>query len=98
MNTCLNCLKKLNENFTYCYECGSEVGGEMIGDFSTNLLNVFHINNEYVYIFSINGRQIVLKADTIEELRESVKLNRFPWVELENNNLDSDGVNMEIES
>lgn len=88
MNTCPNCFKKLNENFEYCYECGCSVDGEMVGDFKTNLLNVFHIESEYVYIFAVNGRQIVLKADSIEELKEVVRLNKFPWMELEDNDLN----------
>ncbi|MBR4448532.1 hypothetical protein [Methanobrevibacter sp.] len=87
MNTCPNCLKKLNENFAYCYECGSEIDGEIIGDFKTNLLNVFQVNNGYIYIFSVHGRQIVLKADSLEELEELVRIHKFPWMELENKHL-----------
>ena len=96
MNSCPMCSKKLNENFEYCNECGSKVDGGMMGNFRTNFLNVFHFNNEYMYLFSVNGRQIVLKADTIDDLKELVRLNKFPWMEIENNNLSCEGSNIDV--
>jgi hypothetical protein len=79
MKTCPNCLKKLNNNFSYCNECGSELEGQNVGDFRTGLLNVFKIDGEFAYLFAVRGRQVVLKADSLEELEELVRLNRFPW-------------------
>lgn len=85
MIECPNCSKKLNENFTYCYICGCEIRSENMGDFKTNLLNVFHIDDEFLYLFSVKGKQVILKADSIEELQHLVWLNRFPWKEISQN-------------
>ena len=82
MKTCPNCFKKLNESFEYCNECGSELDGENRGDFSTSYLNVFEIENEFVYLFAVRGRQVILKADTIEDLKEFVRIKKFPWKEI----------------
>jgi hypothetical protein len=60
----------------------------VIGDFKTDYLNVFKINDEFVYLFSVKGRQIVLKANSIDDLREFVKIKRFPWREPERSLLD----------
>ena len=79
MKTCPNCLKKLNDNFSYCNECGSDLEGQNVGDFTTGLLNVFKIDGGFVYLFAVRGRQVVLKANTLDELEELVHLNRFPW-------------------
>ena len=98
MKTCPNCQKRLNENFTYCNECGSRADGEIVGNFLTSLLNVFQIDDEYMYVFSVHGRQVVLKADTIEELKELVRLNKFPWMELEENILNSGASLMDVSS
>ena len=85
MNICPNCLKKLNENFVYCNECECKVDEETKGDFKTNFLNVFKINHEFIYLFAVHGHQVVLKADSVDELEELVILNKFPWREFENN-------------
>lgn len=85
MKTCPNCSKRLNESFKYCNKCGSNLENEVIGDFKTDYLNVFKINDEFVYLFSVKGRQIVLKANSIYDLREFVKIKRFPWREPERN-------------
>lgn len=98
MNTCPNCQKRLNENFTYCNECGSRVDGEIMGNLRTNFMNVFQINNVYMYIYSVHGRQVVLKADTIEELKELVRLNRFPWAEIEENLLNCEASLTDVSS
>ena len=88
MKTCPNCSKKLNESFKYCNGCGSNLEGEVIGDFKTDYLNVFKINEEFVYLFLVKGRQVVLKANSIDDLREFVKIKRFPWREPEKSLLD----------
>lgn len=90
MNICPNCFKKLNENFTYCNKCGSRVDEECRENLKTNFLNVFKRDSGFIYIFAVHGRQVVLNGDTIEELRELVRLNRFPWMELEANLLDTE--------
>lgn len=88
MKACPNCSKKVNESFSYCNECGSRLDSEIVGDFRTDYLNVFRIEDEFVYLFSVRGRQTVLKANSIDELREFVKIRRFPWREPEKSLLD----------
>lgn len=88
MKTCPNCSKTVNENFTYCNECGSRLDGEILGDFRTDCLNVFGIGDEFLYLFAVNGRQVVLKADSIDVLKESVRIRKFPWREPEKSLLD----------
>ena len=88
MKTCPNCSKRLNGSFKYCNGCGSNLESQVIGDFKTDYLNVFKINEEFVYLFSVKGRQIVLKANSIDDLREFVKIKRFPWREPEKSLLD----------
>ena len=89
MKICPNCLKELNDNFTYCRQCGCRIESGKKGDFKTEFLNVFFIEDEFVYLFTVNGRQIVLKADSIDKLKEVVKSNKFPWKELENSMLEA---------
>ncbi len=84
MRVCPNCEKNLNVNFTYCYCCGSNLDEEVFGDFQTSFLNVFKHDGEFIYIFSVNGKQVILKSSTIGELKMLVELNKFPWVEIEN--------------
>ncbi|WP_405294272.1 hypothetical protein [Methanobrevibacter sp.] len=81
MKTCPNCFKNLTDSFSYCNECGSRLDGQNTGDFTTDFLNVFHVGGSFIYLFAVRGRQIVLEADTIEELRQLVGMNRFPWLE-----------------
>ncbi|MEE1336133.1 zinc ribbon domain-containing protein [Methanobrevibacter sp.] len=90
MKTCPNCSKKLNETFKYCNECGSIIESEVVGDFKTDYINVFEIEDEFVYLFSVKGRQVVLKANSIEELREFAKIRKFPWREPERNLLSNE--------
>lgn len=80
---CPNCEKKLSEKFTYCYECGCNVGEGVLGDFKTPHMNVFKDNEEFIYIFSVNGKQVVLRAGSIDELKMLVRLNKFPWEDLQ---------------
>jgi hypothetical protein len=90
MKACPNCSKRVNGNFTYCNACGSRLDGEKTGDFTTDYLNVFHVDDEYVYLFSVRGRQVVLKANSIMELKEFVAIKRFPWREPEKSLLAHD--------
>lgn len=83
MKTCPNCSKRLNESFTYCNECGSRLDGEITGDFKTGHLNVFRQGEEFVYLFSVRGRQVVLKANSLVELERLVRIEKFPWREPE---------------
>ena len=52
MKTCPNCLKKLNDKFTYCNECGVNLDdGGSGGDLKTDYLNVFRKMMEVTYMF-----------------------------------------------
>ena len=37
------------------------------------------IGEEYAYIFSVNGKQIVIKSEDIKDLKEKVNDKKFPW-------------------
>lgn len=50
-----------------------------MGDFSTDMLNVFKHGEEYTYLFCKNGNQVVLKAGSIEELEGIVCDSKYPW-------------------
>lgn len=76
---CPNCGKKVRDNFEYCRFCASKLNGESPGDFSTDMLNVFRKNDEYLYLFSENGNQVILKADSLGELESMVKDRQYPW-------------------
>lgn len=79
MVVCPNCLKKLNDNNIYCRICGTKLSGENPGDFTTEMLNVFDYGEELIYLFSDRGRQVILKAGSIEELELLVRANGYPW-------------------
>lgn len=83
MRICQNCGKKLNRNFTYCYECGCNLDEGSHGDFKTSHLNVFRNGEDYIYIFAVHGKQIILKSSTISELKMLVHMNKFPWMNFE---------------
>jgi len=83
LKSCPNCAKKLNDNYTFCWECGCNLNSGDLGDFKTGLLNVFKNNQEFIYIYSVHGKQVILKASSIEELRMLVEANKFPWMETE---------------
>lgn len=83
MRTCPNCSKSLNENFTWCWQCGCNLEEGNLGDFTTPHLNVFRSDEDYIYIFSIGGNQVILRASSIEELKVLVHMNRFPWMDIE---------------
>ncbi|WP_458403126.1 zinc ribbon domain-containing protein [Methanobrevibacter sp.] len=76
---CPNCGKKSRDGFEYCRHCGSRLSGNLSGDFKTDMLNVFKHPAGYVYLFSVNGNQVVLKADSLDELAEMVFERKFPW-------------------
>lgn len=77
---CPNCSKELNGKVECCNECGSRVDGSLVGDFKTDIHFVFKHPDEFVFVNSKNGRQVVLKADTLEDLERQVTQNGFFWV------------------
>lgn len=78
---CPYCSKKSRDNFEYCRHCGSKLSGEIVGDFKTDYLNVFRHSDEYIYIYAVNGNQVVLRADSLDELAGKVSVRNFPWVQ-----------------
>lgn len=76
---CPYCGKDVRDDFAHCRHCGSMVNGEAVGDFATDMLNVFRIDGQYIYLFSRNGSQVVLKAGSIEELARLVEDRNYPW-------------------
>ena len=83
MRNCPNCGKTLNDDYVFCWKCGCNLNTGGMEDFTTGLLNVFKDNEEYIYIYSVHGKQMILRASTIEELRMLVEVNKFPWMEPE---------------
>ena len=79
MKTCPNCSKKLYGEIEYCNECGSRIDGSVVGDFRTDLRFVFAHPGRYIFVNSRNGRQIVLEAQSIQELEVLVKRRGFIW-------------------
>lgn len=79
MVVCPNCGKKFRDGFRYCRICGSKLNGDELGDFSTDMLNVFKHGEEYLYLFCEKGNQTVIKADSIDELADIVREKRYPW-------------------
>ncbi|WP_407454803.1 hypothetical protein [Methanobrevibacter sp.] len=77
---CPNCSKELSGKVEYCNECGSKVDGSLVGDFKTDIHFVFKHPDEFVFVNSKNGRQIVLKANSLEDLERKVNQNGFFWV------------------
>ena len=79
MIECANCGKELRDNFIYCRICGTKLGGGEPGDYSTDMLNVFKHGDDYIYLFSENGNQVILKAGTLDELAVMVGEKKYPW-------------------
>lgn len=79
MVMCPNCGKKSRDDFAYCRVCGSKLNGETMGDFSTDMLNVFRDGEEYLYLFCEKGNQVVLKAGSMDELAGVVFERQYPW-------------------
>ena len=90
MKTCPNCLRQMRDNSTRCRECGSRLDGSVTGDFRTDYLNVFRSGEEWIYIYSVNGNQVILEAGSIAELGEYVRLKRFPWKRLNRSLFESE--------
>ena len=76
---CPNCGKSVRNGFAHCRFCGSEMNGEHLGDFTTDMLNVFKIGDEYLYLFSQKGNQVILQAGSIDELASLVEERKYPW-------------------
>lgn len=79
MVSCPNCEEKSRDTFKYCRKCGSALNGEVVGDFKTDMLNVFRHDDGYIYVFAVKGNQDVIKSDTLEELEEKVCDKKYPW-------------------
>ena len=80
MKTCPNCGKLILHNF--CRHCGSDIENGILGDFKTDFLNVFKHSDEYVYIFSVRGNQVIIKSDDLDGLKLMVKEKHYPWMDL----------------
>ncbi|MBQ2654200.1 MAG: hypothetical protein IJF83_11635 [Methanobrevibacter sp.] len=79
MIECPNCDKSVRDSFTYCRFCGSKMNGEKMGDFTTDMLNVFRVGEDYLYLFAEKGSQVVLKAGSMDELASIVLKKKYPW-------------------
>ena len=81
---CPNCNSRVVNDPEFCYRCGYNLRrDENLGDNSTGFLNVFRIDGKFAYIFCVNGKQVVLKGDSLEDLKSKVKDEKFPWEELD---------------
>ena len=79
MAVCPNCSKKLKDNFVYCRICGTKLSGENPQVFTTEMLNVFSVEDEFMYLFCDMGNQVILKAGSMEELASIVHEKNYPW-------------------
>lgn len=79
MVSCPNCGKKLRDTFEYCRICGSRLDGKIVGDFRTDMLNVFRHPDSYIYLFACSGNQDVIMADSLEELERIAVEKKYPW-------------------
>ncbi len=79
MVECANCGKHTRDNFEYCRICGTKLDGGELGDYSTNMMNVFRHGDEYLYLFSEKGNQVVLRADSLDEIAVMVGEKKYPW-------------------
>lgn len=55
------------------------MNGEKLGDFTTDMLNVFRVGDDYLYLFAEKGSQVVLKASSMDELASIVLKKNYPW-------------------
>ncbi len=79
MIECPNCGRSVRNAFAHCRFCGSSMNAEHLGDFSTDMLNVFKIGDEYIYLFSEKGNQIILRAGSMDGLASLVEERKYPW-------------------
>ncbi|MBQ7928778.1 MAG: hypothetical protein IJ287_08585 [Methanobrevibacter sp.] len=79
MRECANCGKQMRDSFTYCRVCGTKLEDGVPGDYSTDMLNVFTDDDEYIYLFAENGNQVVLRADSLDGLAAMVEEKKYPW-------------------
>lgn len=77
---CPKCSKDLNDHFEYCNECGCKVDGSIMGDFKTEYCFVFKHPESYIFLNAKNGRQVVLRAQTLGDLEMEVRKNGFFWI------------------
>ncbi|WP_298500793.1 hypothetical protein [uncultured Methanobrevibacter sp.] len=90
MVVCPNCAKKLRDNFSYCRVCGCEIAGENPAGHPTEILNVFHDGDEFIYLFCERGNQVVLRSSSIEDLKSQAKLKRYPWILRDRDKISTD--------
>ena len=81
MKICPNCKKKMNNRSKYCRICGSKLNGDTVGDFKTEIINLFKDHNGYFYIFTVSGNQLILRDENIEILKMKVLSKNYPWIE-----------------
>ncbi len=81
MKICPFCNKKMNDRSEYCRICGSKLNGEDLGDYSTEIINMFKDNEGYYYLFSVNGSQVILRDNLKEKLKIKVLNRNYPWNE-----------------
>ena len=79
MKVCPNCGKELTDGCVYCRICGSRLDGSSVGDFSTEVKNLFMDDEGYYYLYTHNGHQQVIKSDSVDEIKSKVLKCRFPW-------------------
>lgn len=79
MKVCPNCSRKVNGSGEYCNRCGSRLDGSAVGDFSTHIPFVFRHPQEYVFVNSLRGRQVIITSESLEGLEEKVRSRGFIW-------------------
>lgn len=80
LKTCPNCGVKLNRNAIYCRICGSSADGKKVGDFKTEISNLFHDGEWYYYVYTVGGIQQVVRGTTADEVRVQTRKRNFPWI------------------
>lgn len=80
MKTCPNCGVNVNRNAVYCRICGSSADGRKVGDFATQITNLFCDENGYYYVYMVGGIQQVIKGDTVDEVKSQARRRNFPWI------------------
>ena len=96
MQVCPNCEKRLKDNFEYCRVCGTKLDGGNPGDFATEMLNVFHHEDGFIYLFTEKGSQVVLEAGSIDELAFMANEKNYPWQFRDNSKNASSAKDVEL--